>query len=107
MAALAGDDDDNAEEGASEDGLSAEEEDDDDDQKSEEEDEETSEKKAKIRQFTSEIKALEGAIEKKKATFTRGNAIMEVSANSLLRVTRLILRNGSTKRSRVSRTISR
>ena len=78
-AALADDQDDNADDGGSEDGLSAEEEEEDDDGKSDEEDEETTEKKAKIRQLTSEIKALEGAIDKKKATFTRGNAIMEVS----------------------------
>jgi transcription initiation factor TFIID subunit 7 len=79
-AALAGNADGNGTDGQSEDGLSAEEDDDDEEaNKDEEDDEETTEKKAKIRQFTSEIKALESAIEKKKASFTRGNAIMEVS----------------------------
>ena len=64
--------------------MSAEEDDDDEEvNKDEEDDEETTEKKAKIRQFTSEIKALEAAIEKKKASFTRGNAIMEVRTGCL------------------------
>lgn len=37
------------------------------------------EKKDKIKQLTSEVKALESAIEKKKASFTGGNPIMMVS----------------------------
>ena len=44
----------------------------------EEEDQETMEKKAKIRQLTSEIKGTEAAIEKKKQGFTGGNVIMLV-----------------------------
>ena len=36
------------------------------------------EKRAKIRQFTSEIKALETAIEKKRAGFQGGNPIIQV-----------------------------
>lgn len=74
--------------GGSQDGLSASEDEDDDedndggdpgDGTEDEDDEETTEKKAKIKQFTSEIKALESAIEKKRAGFTKGNIIMEVS----------------------------
>jgi transcription initiation factor TFIID subunit 7 len=42
----------------------------------EEEDEELAEKKAKIKQYTSEIKILETTIEKKKNGFTGGNPIM-------------------------------
>ena len=69
----------------SEDGLSASEdaeEDDEDDEsgKSEDDDEETADKKVKIRQLASEIKALEGAIEKKRAGFTGGNPIIQVSS---------------------------
>lgn len=45
-----------------------------------EDDEETAEKKAKIRQFASEIKQLEAAIDKKRAGFQGGNPIMIVSA---------------------------
>nr|ODN82443.1 hypothetical protein L203_05537 [Cryptococcus depauperatus CBS 7841] len=48
---------------------------DDDDNKSEY-DEETLEKRAKIKQFTAEIKALEAVIDKKRAGFTGGNPIM-------------------------------
>lgn len=36
------------------------------------------EKRAKIKQFTSEIKALEAVIDKKRAGFTGGNPIMVV-----------------------------
>ncbi|EIW69767.1 hypothetical protein TREMEDRAFT_61532 [Tremella mesenterica DSM 1558] len=42
-----------------------------------EDDEETAEKKAKIRQFTSEIKNIEATIERKRAGFTGGNPIMQ------------------------------
>lgn len=69
-------------------GLSEDEDDEDDGdgdgQKSdEEEDDETTEMKTKIRQLTGEIKALEGAVEKKRAGFTGGsNPIMKVSAGS-------------------------
>lgn len=59
-----------------------EEEDFDEAEKSEEEeddDEETMEKRAKIRQFTSEIKALELAIERKRAGVQPLNPIMMVS----------------------------
>lgn len=100
-AALANDDDENATDAQSdEDGLSGEEEDDDEEgDKSEgEDDEETAEKRAKIKQLTSEIKALEAAIERKRATFTRGNAIMEVGPQHM--PTRLGTdgRNDSTRR---------
>jgi transcription initiation factor TFIID subunit 7 len=44
-----------------------------------EDDEETAEMKDKIKQFTSEIKQLESAIEKKRAGFQGGNPIMMVS----------------------------
>jgi transcription initiation factor TFIID subunit 7 len=63
----------------SEDGLSGMEDEGEDEDEESEDDEETVEKKAKIRQFTSEIKALETAIEKKRAGFTGGNPIMMVS----------------------------
>jgi TATA-binding protein-associated factor Taf7 len=64
-------------------GLSEEEDDDDGDgdeeNPDEEDDEESAEKKAKIRQLTGEIKALEVAVEKKRATYTGGsNPIMKV-----------------------------
>ena len=49
------------------------------DDEEDEDDEETAEKKAKIRQFASEIKQLELAIEKKRAGFQGGNPIMIVS----------------------------
>ena len=67
-----------SDEQGSDDGLSADEDEDEDDDAKSEDDDETTEKRAKIRQFTSEIKALEAAIEKKRAGFTRGNPIMEV-----------------------------
>ena len=69
---------------ASEDGEDDDDDDDDDDEddegeKSEDDDEETADKKVKIRRLTSEIKALEGAVEKKRAGFTGGNPIIQVS----------------------------
>ena len=68
-------------------GLSEEEDDDDgdgdDENPDEEEDEESAEKKAKIRQLTGEIKALESAVEKKRDTYVGGsNPIMKVSFKS-------------------------
>jgi transcription initiation factor TFIID subunit 7 len=51
-----------------------------DEDEDDEDDEETLEKKAKIRQFASEIKQLEMAIEKKRAGFQGGNPIMIVSS---------------------------
>jgi TATA-binding protein-associated factor Taf7 len=65
--------------GTEDDGLSASEDDDDEEIAEVEDDEETMEKKDKIKQLTSEVKALESAIEKKKASFTGGNPIMMVS----------------------------
>lgn len=62
----------------SEDALSGSDDDDDASEKSEDDDA-TLEKKAKIRQFTSEIKALESAVEKKRVGFTGGNPIMMAS----------------------------
>ncbi|KAK8850423.1 hypothetical protein IAR55_004341 [Kwoniella newhampshirensis] len=60
-----------------EDALSGSDDDEDDDEgEKSEDDDETIEKKAKIKQFNSEIKALEGAIEKKRAGFAGGNPIM-------------------------------
>lgn len=58
----------------SDDGLSDEE--DEDDGVAEDDDEETSERKAKIKQYTGEIKQLEALIEKKRAGFTGGNPII-------------------------------
>lgn len=60
------------------DGATSGSEDDDDDDEGDksEYDEETLEKRAKIKQFTSEIKALETVIDKKRAGFTGGNPIM-------------------------------
>jgi hypothetical protein len=49
------------------------------DEDEDEDDEETLGKKAKIRQFASEIKQLEAAIDKKRAGFQGGNPIMIVS----------------------------
>ncbi|RSH87735.1 uncharacterized protein EHS24_000251 [Apiotrichum porosum] len=66
----------------SDDDLSGTDEDDDDDdggasdQEDEDEDEETTEKRAKIKQYTSEIKQLETLIDKKRAGFTGGNPII-------------------------------
>ncbi len=54
---------------------------DDDASEKSEDDDATIEKKAKIRQFTSEIKALELAVEKKRAGFTGGNPIMMVNSD--------------------------
>ena len=70
-----------AESGSDEDGLMMSDDDgeeDDGDGQDGEEDEESAEKRAKARQLASEIKALEGAIEKKKAGFQGGNPIMMV-----------------------------
>jgi len=53
-----------------------EEDEDDDGGRSEDDDEETAEAKAKIKQYTSEIKQLETMIEKKRAGFTGGNPII-------------------------------
>ncbi|ORY29634.1 TAFII55 protein conserved region-domain-containing protein [Naematelia encephala] len=65
--------------GQSDDEGMSEDDDDDEAEKSEDDDDdETAEKKAKIKQFTAEIKALEGAIEKKRAGFTGGNPIIIV-----------------------------
>lgn len=92
-AALVDDEEGDGTDAQSEDGLSGEEEDDEEEgDKSEgEEDEETMEKRAKVKQFTSEIKALEAAIEKKRAGFTKGNAIMEVGLASPSRFTVLMV----------------
>lgn len=70
-------------ESGSEDGMSGTEDEGDDEGEEEEEDEETLEKRAKIRQFNSEIKALEMAIEKKRAGFAGGNPIMMVSLSRI------------------------
>ncbi|WVR08504.1 hypothetical protein IAU60_005559 [Kwoniella sp. DSM 27419] len=59
-----------------EDPLSGSDDDDEDDGNKSEEDDETIERRAKIKQFTSEIRALETAIEKKRAGFVGGNPIM-------------------------------
>jgi transcription initiation factor TFIID subunit 7 len=56
--------------------LEDEEEEDDEGERSEDDDEETIEHKAKIKQYTSEVKQLETLIEKKRAGFTGGNPII-------------------------------
>jgi len=67
-----------------EDPISGSDDDDEDDEGDKsEEDDETIERRAKIKQFTNEIKALEAAIEKKRAGFVGGNPIMMVSAHPL------------------------
>lgn len=63
-----------SDESGSDDGLSASDEEDDD--AADDDDEETLERKAKIKQYTSEIKQLETLIEKKRAGFTGGNPII-------------------------------
>lgn len=72
---------DDAEFGSDEDGMMMSDEDGDEDDGEggeDEQDEELAEKRAKARQLASEIKALEGAIEKKRAGFQGGNPIMMV-----------------------------
>lgn len=64
-----------SDESGSDDGLSGTD-DDDDDAGGDDDDEETSERKAKIKQYTSEIKQLETLIDKKRAGFTGGNPII-------------------------------